>query len=233
MSRWRTKIAESDVEFFVDRRHPLEEIKLARTGKYDVDGNCGPAMVSFRTRFTPVTGRIGYVWEAVPGLISQSVRDRSRSAVANIFILRPTTPLLLTTARTYETGLKVLSADKRMESRSPPSTSSATMFYVPESGLLFDLAARSGRKALNRRCGQSLRRVCGLWGNAAIVAPVSVNFDLSTATEIRGPNSGMTPNVPSFVANAGASYRFDNRLAVRIGASVRHVGDRSISRTTW
>ena len=34
------------------------------------------------------------------------------------------------------------------------------------------------------------------------------------------------PNVPSFVANAGASYRFDTSWPVEIGASARHVGDR-------
>jgi len=39
--------------------------------------------------------------------------------------------------------------------------------------------------------------------------------------------SGMTPpNVPSFVANAGASYRFETALPLELGASVRHVGDR-------
>jgi iron complex outermembrane receptor protein len=34
------------------------------------------------------------------------------------------------------------------------------------------------------------------------------------------------PNVPSLVANAGASYRFETALPVEIGASMRHVGDR-------
>jgi iron complex outermembrane receptor protein len=34
------------------------------------------------------------------------------------------------------------------------------------------------------------------------------------------------PNVPDFVANAGASYRFETALPVEIGASMRHVGDR-------
>jgi iron complex outermembrane receptor protein len=34
------------------------------------------------------------------------------------------------------------------------------------------------------------------------------------------------PNVPSFVANAGASYRFETAWPVEIGASLRHVGDR-------
>ena len=34
------------------------------------------------------------------------------------------------------------------------------------------------------------------------------------------------PNVPNFVTNAGASYRFQTTWPVEIGASVRHVGDR-------
>ena len=94
----------------------LEEIKLARTA-YDVDGNLRTnAGYPFATRFTPVTGRIGYVWEAVPGVSFYSqYATAADPTVANIFNLRPTQPLLLTTARTYETGFKVLSADKRME----------------------------------------------------------------------------------------------------------------------
>ena len=39
--------------------------------------------------------------------------------------------------------------------------------------------------------------------------------------------SGMTPpNVPAFVGNAGASYRFNTPWPVEIGASLRHVSHR-------
>ena len=39
--------------------------------------------------------------------------------------------------------------------------------------------------------------------------------------------SGNTPpNVPSFIANAGASYRFTTAWPLELGVSLRHVGDR-------
>ena len=41
------------------------------------------------------------------------------------------------------------------------------------------------------------------------------------------PFSGNTlPNVPTWVANAGTSYRFATRWTVEVGATVRYVGNR-------
>ena len=70
----------------------------------------------FTKTFRPTTGRIGYTWEALPGLTFYSqYATAADPAVANIFILRPTQPLLLTTSRIYETGVKQLFWDKRAE----------------------------------------------------------------------------------------------------------------------
>lgn len=206
----------------------LEEIKLARTA-YDVDGNLRTGDgYPFATRFTPVTGRIGYVWEAVPGLSFYSqYATAADPAVANIFILRPTTPLLLTTARTYETGLKVLSADKRMEFTFSAFDIERDNVYVPESGLLFDLAGKIRSKGVEIAGAVNPFGGLRLWGNAAIVRSRFVNFDYIDGNGNPGSYSGMTPpNVPSFVANAGASYRFDTAWPFELGGSVRHVGDR-------
>ena len=87
----------------------VEQIDLSRTA-FDVDGNLRSAAgYPFSTTFRPVTGRVGYTWEAVPGLTFYSqYATAADPTVANIFNLRPTTPLLLTTSRIYETGLKVL-----------------------------------------------------------------------------------------------------------------------------
>ena len=206
----------------------LEEIRLARTA-YDVNGvlrtNAG---YPFSTTFSPVTGRVGYVWEAVPGLSFYSqYATGADPTVANIFNLRPTTPLLLTTSRIYETGLKVLSADKKAEFTASAFDIERKNVYVPESGILFNIAGKIASRGFE--IAGAVNPVGGLklWGNAAIVRSHFVNFDFIDGNGDPASYSGKTPpNVPSFVANAGASYRFDTALPVELGASVRHVGDR-------
>lgn len=70
----------------------------------------------FSKSWAPLTGRIGYTWEAVPGLtfFSQYATGADISA-NNIFLLLPTQPLDLTTARTYESGVKHVLWDNRAE----------------------------------------------------------------------------------------------------------------------
>ena len=66
-----------------------------------------------------------------------------------------------------------------------------------------------------------------LWGNVAFVQSRFVDFSYVDGNGVSQSYSGKTPpNVPSFVANAGASYRFATAWPVEIGASLRHVGDR-------
>jgi iron complex outermembrane receptor protein len=92
----------------------VEGIELSRI-RFEPDGTLR-ALYPFTKDFTPVTGRIGYTWEALPGVTFYSqYATAADPAVANIFILRPNDPLLLTTSRTLETGVKVLSFDKRAE----------------------------------------------------------------------------------------------------------------------
>ena len=204
----------------------LEEIKLARTA-YDVDGNLRTGY-PFATRFTPVTGRIGYVWEAVPGVSFYSqYATAADPAVGNIFNLRPTQPLLLTTARTYETGFKVLSADKRMEFTASVFDIERRNVYVPESGILFNVAGKIASRGVEIAGAVNPFGGLKLWGNAAIVRSRFIEFDYVDGNGNPASYSGMTPaNVPNFVANAGASYRFDTAWPFELGGSVRHVGDR-------
>ncbi len=61
----------------------------------------------------------------------------------------------------------------------------------------------------------------------AFVQARYVSFDFIDGNGNPGSFTGNTPpNVPRFVANAGASYRFATAWPVEVGASVRHVGDR-------
>lgn len=206
----------------------IEEIDLARTA-YDVNGNLRTADgYPYSTKFNPVTGRIGYVWEAVPGLSFYSqYATAADPTVANIFNLRPTQPLLLTTARTYETGLKVLSADKRMEFTFSAYDIERKNVYVPESGILFDVAGKIASRGVEIAGAVNPFGGLKLWGNAAIIRSRFANFDYIDGNGNPASYSGNTPpNVPSFVANAGASYRFETAWPFELGASVRHVGDR-------
>jgi iron complex outermembrane receptor protein len=66
-----------------------------------------------------------------------------------------------------------------------------------------------------------------LWGNLAFVHAYYANFDFIDGNGVPQSFTGKTPpNVPRFVANAGAGYRFATPWPVEVGASVRHVGNR-------
>ena len=61
-----------------------------------------------------------------------------------------------------------------------------------------------------------------VWANAAYL-----NAQYEDYIFAGGDFSGHTPpNVPHWIANAGASYRFATPTPVELGARVRHVGDR-------
>jgi iron complex outermembrane recepter protein len=99
--------------------------------------------------------------------------------------------------------------------------------YVPESGIEFNVAGKIASKGFE--VAAAINPVGGLklWGNVAFVRSRFVDFNYTDDNGVFQSYSGMTPpNVPSFIANAGASYRFDTAWPVEIGASVRHVGDR-------
>ncbi len=192
----------------------------------------------FSTTFRPVTGRVGYTWEALPGLTFYSqYATAADPTVANIFNLRPTQPLLLTTSRTYETGVKHLFWDKRAE-----WTFSA--FDIERGKRLHPRRAVNSSTSPERSRPKGIE-VAGavnpigglkLWGNLAFVQSRFVNFDFidgngDAAVLFR---QHARQHVPRFVGNAGASYRFATAMAGRI----RRVGPArratvSISRTTW
>lgn len=206
----------------------FEDIELSRT-RYSPDGVLRTDRgYPFSKTFNPITGRIGYTWEVTPGVLLYSqYATAADPTVANIFILAPQVPLLLTTSRTYETGVKLQSADKRAEATFSAFDIERKNVYVPESGIVFNVAGKMASKGVE--IAAAVNPVAGLklWGNVAFVQSRFIDFNYVDGSGDFQSYSGKTPpNVPNFIANAGASYRFDTRLPVEIGGLVRHVGDR-------
>ena len=78
----------------------IEEIDLDRTSRQHRRDRAArlPVLQDWR----PATGRLGYTWEALPGLTFYSQYATAADvAASNIFLLGPTQPLNLTRARTY------------------------------------------------------------------------------------------------------------------------------------
>jgi iron complex outermembrane receptor protein len=201
----------------------VEGIELARI-RFDENGLLKTGY-PFSKDFTPVTGRIGYTWEALPGVTFYSqYATAADPAVANIFILRPTQPLLLTTSRTYETGVKVLSFDKRAEFTFSAYDIERDNVYQSKSGHRVSVAATVHAKGVEWAAAIRPTDEWKIFGNVAVVQSKYENFvDADTGEVFTGKTP---PNVPRFVFNAGTSYRFPTRWPVEVGGVVRHVGDR-------
>jgi iron complex outermembrane receptor protein len=173
--------------------------------------------------WAPVTGRIGYTWEAVPGLtfFSQYATGADISA-NNIFLLAPTQPLDLTTARTYETGVKHLFWDNRAEWSFSAYDILRKNVYAAAGGMALNIAGRQESKGVELAASVRPIEPLRLWGNIAYVDARYADYNF-----VGGSFSGNTPpNVPRVVANAGASYRFFTPWPVELGITGRHVGDR-------
>lgn len=177
----------------------------------------------FTKDWAPVTGRIGYTWEAVPGLtfFSQYATGADISA-NNIFLLLPTQPLDLTTARTYETGVKHLFWDNRAEWSFSAYDILRKNVYAAAGGMALNIAGRQESKGVELAASVRPIEPLRLWGNIAYVDARYADYNF-----VGGSFSGNTPpNVPRIVANAGASYRFFTPWPVELGVTGRHVGDR-------
>ncbi|MET4066576.1 iron complex outermembrane receptor protein [Bradyrhizobium sp. S3.2.6] len=177
----------------------------------------------FSKSWAPVTGRIGYTWEAVPGLtfFSQYATGADVSA-NNIFLLAPTQNLDLTTARTYETGVKHVLWDNRAEWSFSAYDIVRKNVYAAAGGMTLNIAGRQESKGVELAGSVRPIEPLRLWGNIAYVDARYADYDF-----VGGSFSGNTPpNVPRIVANAGASWRFFTPWPVEVGITGRHVGDR-------
>ena len=199
----------------------VEHIGLDRNST-DVNG-LEKASFPFTKDWAPVTGRIGFTWAAVPGLtfFSQYATGADISA-NNIFLLAPTQNLDLTTARTYETGVKHVFWDNRAEWSFSAYDILRKNVYAAAGGMTLNIAGRQESKGVE--LAGSIRPIepLRLWGNVAYVDARYADYDFAG-----GSFSGNTPpNVPRVVANAGASWRFATPWPVELGIVGRHVGDR-------
>ncbi|MBR0714737.1 TonB-dependent siderophore receptor [Bradyrhizobium liaoningense] len=177
----------------------------------------------FTKDWAPVTGRVGYTWEAVPGLtfFSQYATGADVSA-NNIFLLLPTQPLDLTTSRTYETGIKHLFWDNRAEWSFSAFDIERKNVYAAAGGMLLNIAGRQESRGVELAGAVRVTDALRLWGNIAYVDARYADYNFAG-----GSFSGNTPpNVPRIVANAGAAYRFFTPWPVELGVVGRHVGDR-------
>lgn len=199
----------------------MEHIGLDRNST-DVNGVV-KAGFPFSKSWAPVTGRIGYTWEAVPGLTFFSQYATGADVAANnIFLLSPAQNLDLTTSRTYETGIKHLFWDNRAEWSLSLYDIERKNVYAAAGGQQLNIAGRQESKGVELAGAVRVTDALRLWGNIAYVDARYADYNF-----VGGSFSGNTPpNVPRIVANAGASYRFFTPWPVELGVVGRHVGDR-------
>lgn len=179
----------------------------------------------YTVNFQPVTGRIGYTWEAIPGMTFYSqYATASDLSAGSIFLLGPNQPLVLSPARSYETGVKNLLWNGRAEWTLSAFDIERSNVYTAQAGQLLNLAGKVKSQGVEFAAAVRPTPEVKLWGNVAYLHTRYADYDFAG-----GSFAGNTPpNVPALVVNGGASYRFlnPNWWPVELGVSVRHVGDR-------
>jgi iron complex outermembrane recepter protein len=190
-----------------------------------------PAGEPFSQTWKPVSYRAAFTYEPIPKMTLYGIYATSYDpAAANIFSVNTSTPLALTSAQIYETGVKQLFWDDRAEWTLAAYDIMRRNIYVQTSDTTFALAGEIATKGIE--LAAAVRPLDGwkLWGNIAWTQARYQNFD-NVVDPVTGNVEDWTGNTPSNVApiivNAGASHRFDHwRWPVEIGGSLRHVGDR-------
>jgi len=200
----------------------FDDFTLTRSG-VNFDGTV-PAGLPFSQTWTPVSYRAAYTYEPIRGITFYSMYATAYDpAAAGIFSVSPATSVELTSARIYETGVKGLSWDKRLEWTLSAYDIDRRNVYVQTSDTTFSLAGEVATKGVE--AAVAVRPIDGLklWGNIAFTQARYESFNFAG-----GSWTGNTPsNVAPIIVNAGASYRWEHwRFPVEIGGSVRHVGNR-------
>jgi iron complex outermembrane recepter protein len=154
---------------------------------------------------------LGTTWEAIPGLTFYSqYATAADPTVANIFNLRPTQPQLLTTSRTYETCVKHLFWNNKAEWTLSLFDIERRNVYVPESDQIFNVAGKIASRGVElagaiNPFGGSLGGL-KLWGNVSFLRTRFIDFNFVDGNGVvQSYSSNTPPNVPCFIANAGAS----------------------------
>jgi len=202
----------------------LEDIRLTRDGinSPDMPGDpfTVPAGLPFSQNWQPVSYRAAATFEPTKGLMFYGMYATAYDpAAAGIFSVSPGNSLQLTSARIYETGVKVISDDKRAEATIAAYDIERQNVYVFLTNSIATLAGEVHTQGVELAGAVRPIENLKLWGNVAITDSKYGSFDVFT---------GNTPSdVAPVIINAGASYRFDSwRWPVEIGGSIRHVGQR-------
>jgi iron complex outermembrane receptor protein len=196
----------------------VEDIRLSRDG-LDFGGTI-PDGLPFTKEWTPVSYRAAATFEPVRGLMFYGMFATAYDpAIANIFSVSPGNSIDLTSSRIYETGVKVISDDKRAEATIAAYDIVRQNVYVLVTNAVATEAGEVHVKGVELAGAVRPIESVKLWGNVAFTDAHYGDFDVW---------SGNIPsNIAPVIINAGASYAFNNwRWPVEIGVSVRHVGQR-------
>jgi iron complex outermembrane recepter protein len=196
----------------------VEDIQLSSDG-IDFDGTV-PSNEPFTKNWTPTSYRAAVTVEPVKGLMLYGMYATSFDpAVADIFALTPGSSVDLTSSRIYETGVKVVTDDKRAEATIAAYDIMRQNVYVQVTNLVATEAGSEHVQGVELSGAVRPIENVKLWGNVAFTDAHYGDFDVWTGN--------VPSNVAPVIINAGASYTFTNwRWPVEIGGSVRHVGQR-------
>jgi iron complex outermembrane receptor protein len=196
----------------------VEDIRLSRDG-INFDGTI-PAGQPFTKDWTPVSYRAAVTIEPVKGLMLYGMYATAYDpAIASIFSVTPASSIDLTSSRIYETGVKLISDDKRAEATIAAYDIIRQNVYVQITNAIATEAGEVHTRGVEVSGAVRPIENVKLWGNVAFTEAHYGDFDVW---------SGNIPsNVAPVIINAGASYTFSNwRWPVEIGGSIRHVGQR-------
>src|SRR5580704_12906650 len=122
----------------------------------------------FSQTWRPVSYRAAYTYEPTPNLMFYSMYATSYDpAAANVFSVNATTPLALTSAQIYETGVKQLFWDDRAEWTFAAYDITRRNVYVPLSDTVSGLAGEIRTKGYELAGGVRPFDGWKLWGNVA------------------------------------------------------------------
>jgi iron complex outermembrane recepter protein len=208
----------------------IDELNAFRNG-FDPTGAIEPGF-PFSQSWQPVSYRAAATWEPISKLVFYGLYGTAFDpAAAAIFELQPTQPLLLTSSRIYEAGVKQTLWDNRAEWTFAVYDLDRRNVYEQISAMpiTYGIAGEIDTKGIE--AGGAIRPIEGLklWGNIAFTQARFATDVISGVTF----TGNTPPNVAPIIANVGLSYRFEKQLwyrwlPIELGATMRHVGDRYI-----
>src|SRR5262249_9806965 len=124
----------------------------------------------FTKTWTPVSYRAAYTWEPIHNLTFYSQYATAFDpAIATVFNISPTVPLLLTSSRIYETGVKQLFWDNKAEWTFSAFDIARRNVLVAQPDQTFTVAGEVATKGVE--IAAAVRPIEGwkLWGNLAFL----------------------------------------------------------------